>query len=252
MYSAIIIDDEPWTIIDIEQTLPMEELGFRITNSFKDPKTALVHIITQKPDLIITDIRMPNMTGIELMQKIREQNISCEIIIISGYGEFEYAKKAIQFGATGYCLKPLNPKEAYETLKLVKERLDKRNQERNDDADNNTTTEVNIDNFEQMVNYIDTHFSETLTLKSLANKFYLNPNYCCSLFTKFKRTTFSQYLTNIRLTEAKKLLESSSYSLDEISSLVGFHDYFYFSNVFKKYSNLSPKDYRKILKESQK
>ena len=252
MYSAIIIDDEPWTIIDIEQTLPMEELGFRITNSFKDPKTALVHIITQKPDLIITDIRMPNMTGIELMQKIREQNISCEIIIISGYGEFEYAKKAIQFGATGYCLKPLNPKEAYETLKLVKERLDKRNQERNDDADNNTTTEVNIDNFEQMVNYIDTHFSETLTLKSLANKFYLNPNYCCSLFTKFKITTFSQYLTNIRLTEAKKLLESSSYSLDEISSLVGFHDYFYFSNVFKKYSNLSPKDYRKNLKESQK
>ena len=250
MYSAIIIDDEPWTIIDIEQTLPMEELGFRITNSFKDPKTALVYIITQKPDLIITDIRMPNMTGIELMQKIREQNITSEIIIISGYGEFEYAKKAIQFGATGYCLKPLNPKEAYEILKLAKERLDKRKQEINCNADN-ATVEVSADNFDQMINYIDTHFSETMTLKSLANKFYLNPNYCCSLFTKYKNMTFSQYLTNIRLAEAKKLLESSSYSLEDISSLVGFHDYFYFSNVFKKYCNLSPKEYRKSLKESK-
>lgn len=252
MYSAIIIDDEPWTIIDIEQTLPMEELGFRITNSFRDSKSALVHIITQKPDLIITDIRMPNMTGIELMQKIREQNIPSEIIIISGYGEFEYAKKAIQFGATGYCLKPLNPKEAYDTLKLVKERLDKRSQENTENADNNTAAEVNIDNFDQMINYIDTHFSETLTLKSLSSKFYINPNYCCSLFTKYKNMTFSQYLTKIRLAEAKKLLESSSYSLDEISSLVGFHDYFYFSNVFKKYCNSSPKDFRKSFKESQK
>ncbi|PYG88719.1 helix-turn-helix protein [Ruminiclostridium sufflavum DSM 19573] len=251
MYSAIIIDDEPWTIIDIEQTWPMEELGFRITDSFKDPKTALLHIVTQKPDLIITDIRMPNMTGIELMQKIREQNIASEIIIISGYGEFEYAKKAIQFGATGYCLKPLNPKETYETLKLAKEHLDKYNQENNGLTDNSTAVEVNIDNFDQMINYINTHFSKTLTLKSLADKFYLNPNYCCSLFTKYKNTTFSQYLTGIRVTEAKKLLESSSYSLDKISSLVGFHDYFYFSKVFKKYSKLSPKDYRKNFKENQ-
>ena len=252
MYSAIIIDDEPWTTIDIEQNLQMEELGFRITNSFKDPKTALIHITTQKPDLIITDIRMPNMTGIELMQKIREQNISSEIIIISGYGEFEYAKKAIQYGATGYFLKPLNPKEAYETLKLVKARLDKTSQESNYNTDNNTTVELNIGNFDKMINYMDTHFYETLTLKSLANKFYLNPNYCCSLFTKYKNMTFSQYLTNIRLSEAKKLLENSSYSLDEISSLVGFHDYFYFSNVFKKYINLSPKEYRKSFKERKK
>jgi len=241
MYKVIIIDDEPWTIIDIEQTLPLEKLGFYIVASFRDPLAALVSIIKEKPDLIITDIRMPNMSGIELMQKIRAQNIICEIVIISGYGEFEYAQKAIQYGASGYCLKPLNPKDAFETLKAVKDRLDKKYE--SNIVDNISDVELHFDNFDQMVNYIDTHFSEIMTLKSLANKFHLNPNYCCLLFNKYKKMTFSQYLTNIRLTEAKNLLENTSYPLDKISALVGFSDYFYFSKVFKKYNNFPPKDY---------
>lgn len=253
MYKVIIIDDEPWAIIDIEETFPLEKLGFRIINSFRDPMAALLDIIKEKPDLIITDIRMPYMTGIELMQKLREHKITCQIVVISGYGEFEYAQKAIEFGAIGYCLKPLNPKDAYETLKKVKERLDEKNREISQDIEvNSTDIEVNIDNFDQMINYIDTHFSEKMTLKKLANKFYLNPNYCCFLFNKYKNMTFSQYLTSIRLTEAKNLLENSPYSLDKISVLVGFTDYFYFSKVFKKYNKFSPKDYIKHFKEGQK
>ncbi len=250
MFKAIIIDDEPWTIIDIEQTLPLEELGFEIAGSYRDPLTALTTIAKIKPDLIITDIRMPEMSGIELMQKLRDQKLQCEIIIISGYGEFQYAQKAIQYGAAGYCLKPLNPKEAYETLKTVKERLESRYAEaKKEGTEVNKAADPNIDNFSKMVNYIDTHFSEKLTLKQLANNFYLNPNYCCMLFNKYKKMTFSQYLTSIRVGEAKKILESTPYPLDKISSMVGFPDYFYFSKVFKKHNNLSPKEYLKKIKE---
>lgn len=254
MYKVIIIDDEPWTIIDIEQTLPLEELGFKITGSFRDPLTALTAIAKDKPDLIITDIRMPEMSGIELMQKLRDQKLLCEIIIISGYGQFEYAQKAIQYGAVGYCLKPLNPKDAYETLTLAKNRLDQRyntafQKSLEEPKPGIEDAQLSIDNFDQMINYIQTHFSEKLTLKQLAAQFYLNPNYCCLLFNKYKNMTFSQFLTNLRVEEAKKLLDNTSYPLDKISSLVGFPDYFYFSKVFKKYINLSPKDYRKMCKE---
>mgnify|MGYP000700770173 CR=1 FL=1 len=78
-----------------------------------------------------------------------------------------------------------------------------------------------------------THFSEKLTLKSLAAEFNMNPNYCCSLFTKYLGQTFSAYLTELRITEAQNLLHNSDYSLEEIACMVGFKDYFYFSKVFK-------------------
>lgn len=76
--------------------------------------------------LVITDIRMPGMTGLELMQKVRQQHISCEFIVVSGYSDFSYAKEAIAYGVAGYCLKPLNPDEAALCLKRVRESLDKR------------------------------------------------------------------------------------------------------------------------------
>lgn len=77
--------------------------------------------MAKKPDLVITDIRMPGMTGLELMQKVRQQHISCEFIVVSGYSDFSYAKEAIAYGVAGYCLKPLNPDEAALCLKRVRE-----------------------------------------------------------------------------------------------------------------------------------
>ena len=65
MYKVIIIDDEPWTIVDIEQTFALDDMGFEIIDSFRTPQKALPAIVAKKPDLVITDIRMPGMTGLE-------------------------------------------------------------------------------------------------------------------------------------------------------------------------------------------
>lgn len=239
MYKAIIIDDEPWTIIDIEKTFALNDMGFEIAGSFRSPLKALPAIVSKKPDLIITDIRMPGMTGLELMQKVRAQNIHCAFIVVSGYSDFMYAKEAISYGVSGYCLKPLNPEETSLCLKRVKEQLDER-------TDAPAATQYFDHTFDTMLNYMNTHFSEKLTLKSLADNFDLNPNYCCSLFTKYLGKTFSQYLTELRINEAQSLLRTTNYSLEQIASLTGYSDYFYFSKVFKKQCTYSPKEYRKL------
>ena len=247
LYSVIIIDDEPWVTIDIEQSFRLKEVGFHIIGSFRNPTTALFEILRYKPDLIITDIRMPHISGLELIKKIREQGLNSEIIIVSGYSDFEYAKDAIRLGAADYCLKPINPEEASIAIMKVKEKLDKKYSA----ASNKCPDEQNsfqIDSFHQLLYYVESHFYNKLTLKELAQKFHMNPNYCCSLFKKYKNTTFSQYLTNIRVDEAQKLLSETDHSLDKIASLVGFHDYFYFSKVFKKSCGISPKDYRKKIR----
>lgn len=239
MYKAIIVDDEPWTIIDIEKTFCLEDMGFEIIGSYRTPQKALPAIISKKPDLVITDIRMPGMTGLELIKSVREQYTDCEFIIVSGHSDFSYAQEAISYGVAGYCLKPLDPKETADSLNRAKKALDSRN--------SITPAPVYFDdNFEGLRNYMITHFSEKLTLKSLAAEFDMNPNYCCSLFTKYLGKTFSAYLTELRITEAQHLLNNSDYSLELIASMVGFKDYFYFSKVFKKYCSHSPKEYRNL------
>ena len=95
MYKAIIVDDEPWTIIDIEKTFCLEDMGFEIIGSYRTPQKALPAIVSKKPDLVITDIRMPGMTGLELVKSVREQNVNCEFIIVSGHSDFSYAQEAI-------------------------------------------------------------------------------------------------------------------------------------------------------------
>lgn len=239
VYKVIIVDDEPWTIIDIEQTFTLNDMGFKIIDSFRTPLKALPAIVSQKPDLVITDIQMPGMSGLELIQKVKAQHINCEFIIVSGYSDFSYAKEAISYGVSGYCLKPLNPQETSSCLKRVKAALDARKRPPNLTHDTDT-------NFEKILNHINTHFSEKITLKSLATEFDMNPNYCCALFAKYLDKTFSQHLTELRMTEAQSLLKTSNFSLEKIAGLVGYNDYFYFSKVFKKYCSYSPNEYRKL------
>ena len=237
MYKVIIIDDEPWTIIDIEQTFALDDMGFEIVGTYRTPQKALPAIVSKKPDLVITDIRMPGMTGLELIKKVREKHINCEFIIVSGYSDFSYAKEAIDYGVVGYCLKPLDSKETANCLKRVKQILD----------DRSVSMEIPMyvnDSFENILNYMNTHFSEKITLKSLSEAFDINPNYCCTLFSKHLGKTFSHYLTEIRMNEAQTLLKSTNYPLEKVAELVGFTDYFYFSKVFKKYCSYSPKEYQ--------
>ena len=238
MYKAIIIDDEPWTILDIEQTFALKEMGFEIIGSFRSPLKALPAIMSKKPDLIITDIRMPGMTGLELIQKVRAQHLNCEFIIVSGYNDFAYAKEAIAYGVTGYCLKPLDPAETAACLERARTALNRRSVLPSDSA-------YIDDTFERILNHMNTHFPEKLSLKSLAAAFDLNPNYCCTLFTKYLGKTFSQHLTELRITEAQSLLKTTAHSLEKIARMVGYNDYFYFSKVFKKHCSYSPKEYRR-------
>lgn len=100
-------------------------MGFEIIGSYRTPQKALL-LLFSKPDLVITDIRMPGMTGLELVKSVREQNVNCEFIIVSGHSDFSYAQEAISYGVAGYCLKPLEPQETAEALNRAKRYLNSR------------------------------------------------------------------------------------------------------------------------------
>jgi two-component system response regulator YesN len=123
MYRLIFVDDEPWALSGMEDIVDWKEYGFEICRSCTSAKEALEAIEACKPDAVFTDIRMPDMSGIDLVKRAKQDGLSFEFVIISAYSDFEVARKAITYGAFSYLLKPLNIKEVKEVASLLHQKL---------------------------------------------------------------------------------------------------------------------------------
>ena len=129
-YNVVIIDDEPWTREAVRGLGDWDKLGLVIAGEASDGEFGLEIIKSIKPEIVITDISMPNMNGIQLISKIKELGIECEFIIISGYDDFNYLHSALKLGVSDYLLKPIKPDELNKQLQWCIEKLDKNNKER--------------------------------------------------------------------------------------------------------------------------
>lgn len=245
MYKVVLVDDEPWTLIGIEESIPWESMGFEVIYKTSSPAEALKVILDRQPEVVLTDIRMPGMTGIELINKARENGLKTEFIIISGYAEFSYAQDAIRLGAFDYCLKPINEEQAGKVLLRLNRHLADRI--RNNAGPDPLYSDIPKENpqFEKLIRYINEHYQEKLYLRDLAAMFSINSNYCCYLFKTILKRSFSDYILDIRMQEAKKWVLDPKLSIEEASLKSGFSDYFYFNKVFKKYYEVTPSKYRK-------
>ncbi|MCM3698325.1 response regulator [Paenibacillus macerans] len=113
---ALLVDDEIHILSNLSKILPWGDMGFEIVGLARNGKDALEAAAMHRPDLILSDIRMPVMDGITLLQKVRELNFPCEILLLTGYQEFEYAKTAIRYGVKDYICKPIHYAELEETV----------------------------------------------------------------------------------------------------------------------------------------
>ncbi len=131
MYRALIADDEPMIREGLKVLVDWEHLGFRIVASVEDGDAALEYVDRDPPiDLLITDVKMPTMTGIELLQKLREQNSDLRVIVISGYNDFDYVRTLVTLGIENYLLKPVNEDELEQTLINVARKLEKEREQK--------------------------------------------------------------------------------------------------------------------------
>ena len=89
MYKVILVDDEIWSLEGLAASFEWEENGFRVIGKYTESLEAIAHIKEECPDVVFTDIRMPDMTGLEMMKEIRETNQDTEFIVVSGYAQFE-------------------------------------------------------------------------------------------------------------------------------------------------------------------
>ncbi|MDO5425198.1 MAG: response regulator transcription factor [Eubacteriales bacterium] len=123
MHTVLLVDDEPVILKSMRQVIPWEELGFQIIGTAADGEEALAFAQQRQPELVITDVMMPRMNGIELAKKLRNQFPGIEIVILSGYDEFDYAQSAMRAGVVEYLLKPTRKAELVAALQRIHGRI---------------------------------------------------------------------------------------------------------------------------------
>ena len=134
MYKAVIIDDEPWTREVIKSLGQWKELGIEVIGEASDGEYGLELISHLTPDIILTDVRMPHLNGIDLVTLLRKEGSTAKVIIISGYDDFDYIHSVFKLGIIDYLLKPVKPEELNEQLARAVELLQKEKMSRSGES----------------------------------------------------------------------------------------------------------------------
>lgn len=191
-----------------------------------------------QPELLITDIRMPKISGLDLCRHIFERKYSTKVMILSGYGEFEYAKQAIQYGVSEYLLKPILKEEFEEILEKMLERhfaMQKEQQEK----------EKTGDVIFEVENYIKENIESDLSLELLASVVHLNPSYLSRYFKESTGENLSNYVTRCKMEKAAWLLDNTEQKINEIMLQLGYQKSQHFAKIFREQYGVSPKEYKK-------
>ncbi len=245
-YKILIVDDEAPIRKALSQTINWSTLDCELYDTASNGKDAIKKIEKEKIDLVITDVKMPLIDGIELSRYICEQHPATQVIILSGYAEFTYAQSAIQYHVSKYLLKPISKDQLIDAVKdVLKDKLPLNT------TDNLESQETNVPDssiqysffVKQALTYIGEHLTEDLSLETIAKNSHSNASYLSRMFKKEVGKSLITYITDQRIEKAKNLLHTDMRT-SEISIAVGIQDPAYFSVLFKKYTGMSPKQFR--------
>ena len=241
MYKIFLADDEIWVIMGLKKLIEKVGAPFQVVGEASNGVMALEEIEKKKPDVLITDIRMPGMDGLELMKEIRKKKLDTKVVLVSGYAEFDYAQKAIRMGAVDYLLKPVEA----ETFAKVLENLEKMLDERGGKQEEQPEEILNPSALENIVEEIQSRYNENITLTGFSEKHNISAGHLSNLLKERLGMSFSEYITAKRVQKAKELLADERLSVEKVANEVGYKDYF--TKVFKKAVGISPSKYRKNL-----
>ncbi|NLC65863.1 MAG: response regulator [Clostridium sp.] len=256
MIKVVVVEDEDLIRKGIVKTTLWSDLGCVVVGQARNGIEGINIIKEKSPNLVITDVRMPRMDGIEMIDYLKDEK-DIQYIIISGYDDFKYAQKAIRLGVKDYLLKPVDDDEFHETIRLAVDVILEKQHRR----ENKTYKKINKEvlrkrryslkklsskekYYYQSLDYIKNNYKEDISIKTLSDFLYISESYLSRIIKEKTGLTFGEHLLEFRIKKSKDLLKSTDLKVYEIAYLVGYNDARYFSSAFKKETGRTPTEYR--------
>jgi YesN/AraC family two-component response regulator len=243
-FKVVVADDEEIILRNIARKIEEADERFVVVGTAVNGREALDLVDAEYPELLVTDIRMPVMDGLNLIESVSKYHPYVQVLIVSGHDDFEFARRAMKYGVKSYLLKPVKLEELRATLGDIGARI-----EEDEDVvagrilrSEDSGASAMVDEIER---FIRSRFREEIDMESLARAFELSPSQMCKLFRKYRDGTPVRYLTALRMNEAKRLLSQlTELEVKSVGELVGYPDQFYFSRTFKRSTGMSPTEFR--------
>lgn len=239
--TVLIVDDEPFMVEYIKAIVDWESYGFHKVLTAGGGSLAKDLLMQYKPELLITDIKMPKVSGLDLVALIEENHYPTKSIIISGYSDFEYAKKAVRYGVSEYLVKPVLKDDFVETLERIFEKFF---ETENNEMEAESCLKGKKDVITYVQRYICENYDKDLSLDALGAIVHLHPAYLSKIFKEVSDVNLSGYITDIKMQKAAELLEQTDMKVQEIMKQLGYQKGQYFSKLFKEKYGVTPKEYR--------
>lgn len=258
LLKVLIVEDEEIIRKGLVFAINWIDWGCIIAGAAKDGAEGLRMIEEQKPDVVLTDIRMPKMSGLEMIKAGLSKH-SFYSIVLTSYSEFELAKQALRIGVTDYLLKPVDEEELGEVLEKIRKRIRddskvKKIEQISQDRILTENTDWKI--FEIAENSMDTyvretyeiiknHYTEKISINTVAEELGVSASFLSRRLKSNLGATFVDILNQYRVKRAIHLLKKGTMRIYEISDDLGFSEYKYFCSVFKRYTGTNPTDFVK-------
>lgn len=248
MIRVLVVDDEGFVRRGILEETDWRSLGCEPVGEACDGRDGLEKAHTLRPDLIISDIRMPGLSGIEMLRRLRQEGNPVRLIFLTAYSEFEYAREALKLYAFDYLLKPFEDGELEAVVQRVRREIEaeKGVGETVFSFIPELPPEKELSrNTRETLRYIAGHYGEReLSVGMLAEALEISEGHLSHLFKRETGVTVMGYLTAYRIQRAAELLLDSHNRVYEIAERVGYRDIAYFSNSFKRLVGKTPSEWQ--------
>ena len=247
MLKVLVVEDEELIRRGIVLAVDWAALDCVVVGEAANGEEALEAVERYDPTLIITDLKMPKMDGLELVRRLREQGNEAYVIILTAYDSFDYARTALRLGAVDYLLKPFRDGDLERAVLDLRRRMGPY-----DGGEGGASPPIpglkKGDKGKYVLgamDYIGAHYNDPgISVGSIAQHLGLSEGHLSHLFKKETDYTLTAYLTRIRIHKAMELLRDCRVKVYEAAEQVGYRDIAYFSATFKKLTGMSPSEYQ--------
>lgn len=247
MYQVVLVDDEQIILEGLSRAFPWREYGCEVQGMASDGREGLKMIRTLKPQILLTDIRMPNMDGLSMVAALKSEMPRLQIIVLTAFRDFDYAQQALHLGVCRYLLKPSHMDQLREAIATVTGHLSALSGQENAEE---PAEEGEAGSFiaNAALKYMEEHYAEHMSLSDVAEHVYVSQWHLSKMINRYFQKSFFDILNGIRVEKAKEKMADPALKVNEIGFEVGYTDIAHFSRIFKKVTGQTPMEYRSTLR----